>query len=259
MVPLAAEAESGSVVRVRVAGLADPSHNPLDSSIASAVAVFGGERDTTPPAWTVVDISDSLRGWPPDRPLRFTFSKPVERRSAEQGIQLCDSSGKALPRVARWDGPAGLEFSVPGGLAAGIWHEIRVTPDSLRDLRGHARRDSTRRIRFETLDMKRTGSIEGWVRDSVQGNGRYVIIARSTGTQAGVERRTVLERAGQYQMTGLPEGMYAVWAFRDADSSGVYSAGRPFPFRPSEPFIVLPETVKVRARWGVEGAGLDFR
>ena len=36
------------------------------------------------------------------------------------------------------------------------------------------------------------------------------------------------------------------------------SPGRPYPFLPSEPFTVGSDTVKVRARWTVEGVSLRF-
>ena len=57
----------------------------------------------------------------------------------------------------------------------------------------------------------------------------------------------------------LPEGRYRLDAFADVDSSGSYRYGLPHPFSPSAPFGVSRDTVKVRARWGVQGAAIELK
>ncbi len=62
-----------------------------------------------------------------------------------------------------------------------------------------------------------------------------------------------LLHAGKFQIPRIGEGSYTLSAFRDDDNNGKYSYGKPFPFQPSELFAFYPDTVKVRARWPVEG------
>jgi hypothetical protein len=259
MVPLEAEKDSGAVLRLRIRGLADRAGNPLDSSTASAIITMGGVRDTAAPSWVIVGVKDSLRGYPLDRPLHFTFSKPVDRDAAMAGIGVVDSARRPVEYFPRWSGPADVDLVFSHPLMSRHWYEIRITLDSLRDVRGNARRDSTTRLRIQTFDLKSAGTIEGWVRDSAGGTGAFTVLARSVGTPDVLERRVHLPQPGLYQITDLPEGLYTIWGYRDVDSSGSYSFGLPYPYRRSEPFTVLAETVKVRARWGVEGAGLNFR
>jgi hypothetical protein len=259
IVPLAQPMDSGAAYRLRVGGLNDRAGNTLDSTNASAAFTAATLPDTVPPGWKILGVTDSLRGYPPAQPLLVVFSEPVEHQPAVEGIAVRDSSMTPAGFDARWLGPADLAliFAVP--LKSRSWYAVNVILDSLRDLRGNVRRDSTRRVRFETLDMKSTGTIEGWVRDSSRGKGEYVVIAKGVGVPDPIEQRVRLEHAGAFQLKDLPEGLYAVWGFKDTDGSGVYSPGLPFPFLPSEPFAVLADTLKVRARWGVEGVALILR
>ena len=64
---------------------------------------------------------------------------------------------------------------------------------------------------------------------------------------------------GKFLVDHLPEGKYTMSAFVDADSSGSYTFGKPFPYHVSERFTIYPDTLKVRARWGVEGVVLTLR
>jgi hypothetical protein len=259
IVPLTEPLDSGVVYRLSVRGLTDRAGNRLDSSTASAVFVASGVPDTLPPGWTIAGLRDSLRGYPPDRPMVFSFSEPVNRRAAEQGIALRDTAGLVPDVDFRWLSPADLALVFRSPLRSRTWYNVRVVLDSLRDFHGNERRDSIRNIRFQTFDMKMTGTIEGWVRDSSRSHGMCAVIAKGGDVTEPEERSVRLPGPGSFILKDLPEGFYALWAYRDADSSGAYTFGSPYPYIPSETFTVLPETLKVRARWGVEGAALILR
>jgi len=68
-----------------------------------------------------------------------------------------------------------------------------------------------------------------------------------------------LREAGKFLVGDLPEGRYAVEAFEDLGGDGRYRSGLPFPYAPSARFTVFPDTVRVRARWSVEGVSLQLR
>jgi hypothetical protein len=140
-------------------------------------------------------------------------------------------------------------------------YEVRVLMDSLRDLRGNTYVDSTSALQFETLDLRTTGVIEGTVVDEQQhiGEGAVYIFASSVGVEPERRKTIRLESPGAFRMEHLIEGKYVIEGFRDADNSGRYSYGRPFPFIPAERFAMYPDTVKIRARWGIEGVLLKFK
>ena len=146
------------------------------------------------------------------------------------------------------------------GLKSKTWYRITVRLDSAMDMQGNRGPDSTLILRFETRDLRLTGTIEGMVVDTDEkGTGAIVITASGVGQALPETREIVLAQPGAFVIDRLPEGRYTLHAFRDADSSRGYTNGVPFPFVPSERFTVAADTVKVRARWNVEGVLLKFR
>ena len=61
-----------------------------------------------------------------------------------------------------------------------------------------------------------------------------------------------------FQIPGLPEGAYHLEAFLDLNGDGVFNPGKTLPYQLAEPFVVLPDTVRVRKRWTTEGKLIDF-
>jgi hypothetical protein len=117
--------------------------------------------------------------------------------------------------------------------------------------------DSVLAVRFQTIDPKGTGEVRGELIDLRRGT-RYVMMAERADQSGFSPRRLSLSAPGPFHLTMLPEGRYSFSAFEDADSSGAYSYGRPFPYKSSERFTLSPDTVRVRARWGVEGVTIPF-
>lgn len=68
-----------------------------------------------------------------------------------------------------------------------------------------------------------------------------------------------LSSPGPFSFENLMEGQYVLSAYRDSDHTGKYSVGRSFPFTRSERFAVYQDTIKVRARWPVEGIVVKFK
>jgi uncharacterized protein (DUF2141 family) len=51
----------------------------------------------------------------------------------------------------------------------------------------------------------------------------------------------------------LPEGYYALKVFDDVNGNAVHDAGTVFPFVRAEKFVIHSDTIRVRARWPVDG------
>jgi hypothetical protein len=109
------------------------------------------------------------------------------------------------------------------------------------------------------MDLRKTGGVEGNLVDARSRGKRYVVSAQSVGMTPSYRRNVVLQSPGGFAIPLLAEGKYTISAIEDIDGSGNYSYGVPHPFAPAGRFSVYPDTVKVRARWGVEGVSLEFR
>ena len=253
--------DSGAAYRVTVRKVFDRAGNPMDTANASVVFTGTANPDTIRPVPHVHGITDSAKGIPLGQIPEIAFSEPVLHEPVEMGVTFLDSGKAVVPTSLRWMNATDMQL-VPGKpLESNEWYQIRLIMDSVRDYSGNTWKDSTMVVRFQSLDLRTTGTIEGVVSDPWGDLGRGVIYltASSIDLTPARERTIRMHSPGAFALDQLPEGNYVLSAFRDSDSSGTYSCGRPFPFLPSERFTVGTDTVKVRARWGVEGVALKFR
>jgi uncharacterized protein (DUF2141 family) len=127
----------------------------------------------------------------------------------------------------------------------------------VKDFRDNTYADSILVARLRTIDLKKAGEIAGQVNDNnEEGTGRIYLMAE--GVDGSRKQKIRLEAPGSFKFERLPEGRYTLSAFRDGDNSGSFSTGRPFPFVPSERFLIGSDTLKVRARWAVEGVTITL-
>jgi hypothetical protein len=250
--------DSGVTYRLVVRNVADCAGNTIDTLHASGEFVGSNVPDTLKPR-LAFSVRDSSRGIPPDVPPRLTFSEPVDTIPIAHAVALTDTGKKRVEAVLQWNSPVELTLVPKAELEFNTWYRIEVVMDSLRDVEGNSYKDSTAVVRFQTLDVRTTGTIEGAVVDARKGVGRIIITAASVGSGEVQRKSITIPGPGPFIFEHLPEGLYTLRAYRDADNSGTYSYGLPFPFRPSERFTVYQDSVKVRARWGVQGVGIQLK
>jgi hypothetical protein len=243
--------------RVTVSGMHDRTGIPQTATGASAFFVGTEVRDTVPPLVSFEGLKDSTRGIPIDASVTIQFGEPVDRERAMRGVSLIDSLRRPVPYGAAWDGETRLKLTPAGPLRSLAWYRCALVLDSVVTFRVPRCTDSVLAVRFQTVDLKVTGEVKGKLIDPRAGK-RYVMTAQRV-DQSGIPPRFLsLPAPGPFHLTMLPEGRYAFSAFADADSSGTYSYGCPYPYKGSERFALSPDTVRVRARWGVEGVTIPF-
>jgi len=249
--------DSTRTYRMIVKGLADRSGNVTDSTRVGADFPGSGIPDTVRPVVRVHDVADSSRGIPLDIPFEIDLGKPVSLGPALASVTLLDSARRVVPAnvVARTPAQIRLIPRIP--LIPSAWHTIRIVLDSLVDSRGNRYRDSTALIRFQTMDLRVTGTIEGRVLDP-GGRGDIVITARSIDLTPPRSDSVRIRKDTSFVIEKLTEGKYAIQGYRDEDGNRAYTPGLPHPYKPSERFAVFPDTVKIRARWSIEGVVLKF-
>jgi uncharacterized protein (DUF2141 family) len=257
----AAPLDSAGAYRLTVRGVSDAAGNPIDSTNASFAFEGTNLPDTLRPSVSLSGITDSAKSVSWWTSLDLQLPEPVRQAALEAGTVLLDSARHPVEVMSRWLTPVDLRIVPRQELMGNAWYTLRLKLDSLEDLQGNrGKKDSTVVVRFKTRDVKTTGVIEG----SVSGprtpadSGKLYVTARGLQSAATESRSLTLKTFGPFRMERVVEGSYALEAFRDVDRSGTFSPGRPFPFLPSEPFTVGSDTVKVRARWTVEGAWLRF-
>lgn len=256
----AAPLDSGNAYKFTLPNVRDRVRNLIDSARASVVFTAVGGADTLRPTCAIVGIRDSIREIPLESSFAFHFSEPVHRMITS-GISLLDSAKNPVARDERWISAMSLLLTPRTQLSANSWYTLRVVWDSLRDLSENSWKDSVSLTRFQTLDVRTTGTIEGFVTDPESGNnlGQIFLTATRILSPTPTVRTLRMNEPGKFRFDQLPEGRYTLSAFRDRDSSGMFSFGKPAPFVPSERFAISSDTLKVRARWAVEGVVVKFK
>lgn len=250
--------DSATTYRMRIGGVVDRTGNPLDTAHSSTDFSGTGTPDTVRATITVRSITDSSRGIPVGTPLAVQFGRPVSLAPVLAAVQLLDSTKHVVPVTVAPRTPAEIIVTPQQPLLSSAWYSLRVVLDSVIDRSGWRFQDTTARIDFQTMDLRSTGTIDGKVLD-VPSAGPAVITAHSVDMTPPRSKSVTVPKGNTFSMKELLEGKYRIDGYRDEDSNGMYSPGLPYPFKPSERFGAYQDTVKVRARWGIEGVVLQIR
>ncbi len=255
-----ADQESSKTYRVRLTKLRDVHGNFLEMPPGSGIFLGSAVPDTTKPAMRIENIQEGDKSVQADDSIHIAFSEAIRSLPFERGFHLTDTARHVVTGGLKWWNSAQASFvpSKPWPLSTPL--VLRIALDSLRDLSGNHFRDSLWTRKFSTVDEKSLGSIKGEVRDDSSGaRGKIYILASNISNTQVKPRRLVLGTPGPFVLDRVIEGRYTISAFRDADGDGSYSYGVPFPFRPAERFAIFADTLRVRARWPLEGVVISFR
>lgn len=144
-------------------------------------------------------------------------------------------------------------------LRKGEDYTLTVRMDSLSDLIGNSYKDSTITYSLETAGDETMSSISGVVTDDSAPNGGAVYVAANNISVSGYTRVLRADSLKTFTFENLREGKYTISAYRDGDGNGAYSFGKPFPLVRAERFTIYGDTLKLRARWPLEGVNIRFR
>ncbi|MSS72400.1 MAG: hypothetical protein EXS64_13050 [Candidatus Latescibacteria bacterium] len=206
-----------------------------------------GDPDRTPPRVTLLRPKVGAEEVPLDATVEAVFSEPMRTTGAPPAWIASDTTGTP-PGIFRWSAPDRLTFTPVAPWAPARLHRLVGDPRNLTDPAGN-RLSGDLALSFTALDSSRLGGIAG--RLSVPGDapaGQVCLRAVRAGGPEG-EATAFLPKPGDYTLSGLPPGRYEMSGFLDLNGDGQWTAGRPRPFIPSEPFGSPPGPVEVRPRW----------
>ena len=235
--------------------LFDASRNMLAVPDSGIVLSGTARQDTTAPSVASRFPDPRARAVPPDSSFFLVFDRPVSR---DVTVTLSDSAGTEVPLQAEWVHPARVHFTHPV-LMDETAYEFCLDLRTIRDsLSSRVAGDSVYCYAFTTGIADRYGIIAGTVR-SEDSTGHFRVRVRETGKKEGLTRETAADSSRAYRFPRLPEGSYVLDAFKDENRNARYDPGQAFPYRPPEPFGVLRDTIRVRARWETNGVVIPVR
>ena len=200
--------------------------------------------------------ADSSMNNSPWTQLRFYFSTPLKTDALNNRLILKSEKGDTVSgRVSR-QSESTFGFLPRRRLGFDTWYTFSLKLSGLEDVFGQLFPDSLLQGAFKTKSTDAYGSMSGtvWADTSIHGPLQLTVHA----LQGVYTQQVKASKDRSFSFPYLPAGSYRLSAFADVDSNQVYSMGNLFPFKFSEPFVFIPDTVKIRKRWETTDVQVDF-
>jgi hypothetical protein len=253
--------DSGRVYRLSVQGITDSVGNKINPLANSLLFRSSPQSDTLGPRLFSVSIKDSAQAIDLQPVLTMTFSDAIAKSDSLNWINLFDNNKQLVPIEKNWISDVVISLRPEKQLMNRTLYTLKAELRKVHDWAGRACRDSTKSWRFETLDIEDLSSVEGVVIDKnkIDTAGHLYVIASQIGEKKPRQYIVAADATGNFLFPQIAEGHYIFQSFRDRNDDGKYDSGKPFPFIYSERFSSFSDTLKVRARWPLEGVKIEMK
>jgi hypothetical protein len=242
---------------VELFGITDKAGNSLDT--LSDICSFEGTEipDTLGPTITEVKPRDGAIDVFLDSKIELHFDEPPQQPSVQSSFSLVDSNQVEVKGKGSWSAPNTFVFSPDSLLSANTRYQIKLSSWRVTDLLNNpAAIDSSFVSGFVTLDPDETGSVSGSVRLMEKQEQKNIILTLWPLEKEGFPLDIILPKPGSFLFQRVLPGKYLLGGYVDLDGNKRLSPGYPKPISFSEPFVLYPDTIRVRSRWETEGVEL---
>ena len=125
-------------------------------------------------------------------------------------------------------------------------YEIKIDLNFFKDAAGN-KVDSIYTFKFQTITGIEFTGISGKV---ISAKSNIVLVLQDSKDPKKFYT-AVPDKTSFYSFERINAGTYSMWMYSDIDSSKTFDFGYPEPFRKSEEFYVVPDTINLRPRWSV--------
>jgi len=253
--------DSEKTYRLSVDNVRDLAGNPIHESARRLSVRGSAKKDSVGLRFASASLKDSTTGTVPNPVFFIKFTDAAKTVGPSSPITIEDTLGARISATVRWMDDISASITPMRLLSYKKWYRLKIFMREMRDVRGAVSKDSTRTFRFQTIEEDAFSSIEGSVTDfrTRDTTGNIVVLASKIGSGGMEQFSAVASSTGAFVFSQLGEGTYIVQAFRDRNGNGLYDSGKPFPYVPSERLSPQTDTLKVRARWPLEGVKVELR
>ncbi|MBS4028087.1 MAG: Ig-like domain-containing protein [Ignavibacteriales bacterium] len=244
---------------VIVSEIFDTSGNVINETQDTASFTSANPVDTIPPSIVSLSpiIADSIRGIELQPNILCVFNESINQKKIQTTFHLEDSTRKKVPFNLEMRTPRVVSISPNEKLKSVNWYTLSIILDSVEDKNGLHFNDSILVRHFKTVDEKDFGILKGKVIAGENDSAHYFVSVKNIERRNYIQQVEVNEK-NEFEFDNLVQGKYVLSTFRDDDGNKKYSYGKSFPFHPSEIFTESSDTLKVRARWSVEGVQITI-
>lgn len=181
------------------------------------------------------------------------FDDAIANNDVKQFIQFSDTLKNSLSFSYSFPDNAILKIKPDNDLKPDTDYLIKLNLVGFNDAAGN-RTDSIFTLKFSTITGIEFTGLSG----KINTDKKDVRIVLQSIKDEKVVYTAVPDNTSVYNFERIEPGIYTLWAYSDRDSSGTYSYGYPEPFKYSEEFKVITDTLNLRPRWSVNDYNIEF-
>ena len=175
----------------------------------------------------------------------FYFDDGFDSTIAKTGIAFSDTSGNKINFKTKFIDDASIEIIPSRSLEPEKEYLIKFDLSKFTDAAGN-KIDSIYKYKFSTISGLDFTGVMGSIYN-VDDAKNPIIVLQNTKTGNLVYKQKPIK--DKFNFERVEAGSYMLWCYLDTDSSGTYTYGDLFPFKPSEEFSVYKDTLNLRPRW----------
>ena len=171
-----------------------------------------------------------------------------ERMSQESkgSVRLITPALDTTEAAHVWKHPNLMVVPFPETKEGGLY-QLQLLGEGIQDEAGNSLRDSLLAYTYIYLPEDSLGSVSGTV-DAGGSEARIHLTFRSiTGFHQPMEKQLI--GAKDFSFRSIPAGGWIVEGWLDQSRTETFYTGQAVPFKASDPYVISPDTVWVRARW----------
>jgi hypothetical protein len=185
--------------------------------------------------------------------ILLIFDEAVANKEIKNAIQFTDTSKNKIGFNLSFIDDATISLKPEIDLKPEKNYEIKVDLNYFSDAAGN-KVDSTFILKFQTITGVEFTGISGKVATTKNN----VVIVLQDSKDVKKFFTAVPDKTSAYKFERIDAGIYSMWIYSDKDSSRTFDKGYPEPFRYSEEFYFVPDTIKLRPRWSVTDYNIVF-
>jgi hypothetical protein len=253
--------DSAKIYFIHVQSVTDSVGNKINPLANSFVFQGSPKAATIGTRLVTVSIKDSTQNIDFRPVLTLTFSDALAKTTSLDFVTILDNNKQQVAVEKKRLSDVLISIEPEQELLNKTWYTLRTELRKVHDWKDSTCKDSTKVWRFETLDIEDMSSVEGTVVDlnNTDTVGRLYVTAFQIGEKNPNYYIEAADATGKFIFPIVAEGHYVFQAFRDRNKNGMYDPGKPFPFIFSERLSPLSDTLKVRARWPLEGVKIQMK
>lgn len=186
--------------------------------------------------------------------VEIFFDDVIADKDIKNAIQFTDTSKNKVNFNIEYVDDATLKVNPLKDLKPETIYDVKVDLSKIKDIAGN-NVDSIYQLRFQTITGVEFTGVSGKLTTTKPN----VVLVLQNPKDDKKFYTAVPDNTSTYLFERIEPGLYSLWIYSDSDSSKTFSKGYPDPFKYSEEFKIIADTLKLRPRWSITDNNIEFK